>query len=255
MNICVDVGNTTITFGGYVDDKCVERKIINLEARKTEDEFYQYLSNFLSFAKPPVTVDNIMYSSVVPEVNAALKGALARLFKVKIQTIDLKNTKVGFTFETDNPSETGDDLVADLVGGFYKYGYPLLIVDLGTASKLLYLNENGGFASANILPGLELCAKSLSNNTSLLPNIELRPVETIIAKNTIDCINSGIVLGHIEMIEGCIRRYKKETNNEDLKVVFTGGHTFLLNNLINPNYIINANLTLDGLNKMIEINK
>ena len=106
-----------------------------------------------------------------------------------------------------------------------------------------------------ILPGIELCVKSLSNNTSLLPNIELRPVNTIFAKNTVDCINSGIVIGHIEMIEGCIRRYKKETNNENLNVVFTGGHTFLLNKLINPNYIINPNLTLEGLNKIIELNK
>lgn len=255
MNICVDVGNTTIAFSGYENGACVHRNIINLDSKKTEDEFYHYLKLVLSFCEPPIIVENIIYSSVVPEVNVALKGALFRLFHVQIKTINIRTDKVGFKFYTDNPYETGDDLIADLVGGYHEYGYPLLIVDLGTASKILYLDEQGRFASANILPGLELCRNSLCRDTSLLPNVELKPVSSVFAKNTAECINTGVVIGHMEMINGFIRRYKEETNNENLKVVFTGGYTFLLKELINPNYIVNSNLTMDGLNKLIELNK
>lgn len=255
MNICVDVGNTTIAFSGYENGRCLHRNIINLDTRKTEDEFYNYLKLVLSFAEPPIIVENVILSSVVPEVNVALKGALFRLFNVQISTIDLRQTKINFSFNTDNPYETGNDLVADMVGGVKNYGYPLLIVDLGTATKVLYVDENCAFSSANILPGLELCMSSLSKETSLLPKIEIKPVSSVIAKNTIDCMNTGVVIGHMEMIDGFIRRYKEETNNPELKVVITGGYTFLLNDLINPNYIINPNLTMDGLNEIINLNK
>lgn len=255
MNICVDVGNTTIAFSGYVDGVCKHRNIINNDKKRSEDEYYNYLKLVLSFCEPPIIVENVIYSSVVPEINTALKGALFRLFNVPIKTINLRTDKVGFKFYTDNPYETGDDLVADLVAGYHFYGYPLLIVDLGTASKVLYLDEEGRFASANILPGLELCRNSLCRDTSLLPNIELTPVDSVFSKNTLECINTGVVIGQIEMLNGFISRYKKETNNENLKVVFTGGYTYLLKDLISKDYEINPNLTMDGLNKLIELNK
>ena len=111
----------------------------------------------------------------------------------------------------------------------------------------------GTFASANILPGLELCAKSLSNNTSLLPNIELRPVDSIIAKNTIDCMNSGMVYGHADMIAGLIKRIENELGY-DCKHILTGGGAVYIKDIVKDDFVFDRDLNLNGLNIIINKN-
>ena len=109
-------------------------------------------------------------------------NAIKKLFNQEPMLIG-PGTKTGLSIKVDNPLEIGNDLIADLVGAKEKYGAPLLIADLGTASKILLLDKDFIFCSALIMPGLTLSAESLSNKAALLPKVSLIAPASVMAKH------------------------------------------------------------------------
>ena len=171
MVICVDVGNTTVAVAAFKGDELIVRNYFDYETSFSKDEFFSYLKSLKDIPNEPVS--DIIYSSVVPPIDKELCSSFEEFYKAKVNRIDKTNKEILSFFDVENANEVGEDLIADVIGGSKKYGYPLLIVDIGTASKVLYINENNKFNSANILPGLGLCVRSLFKDTSLLPKIEL----------------------------------------------------------------------------------
>ena len=254
MNICVDVGNSTIGIGIYKSNVLLERMIFNTDIRLTEDEFYHlFKKQFNELNLPNEQVDNIIYSSVVPPINLSIINTLKSIFKVEPMLIN-RNTKIDLGLKVDNPiEEIGNDLIADLVSAKEKYGYPCLIADLGTASKILLLDKDGDFASCLIVPGLTLSANSLSNKAALLPEVSLIAPKSIVAKNTLAAMNAGIVYGHADMITGLINRYEKELGYP-CKRILTGGGAIYVKEILGEDFIYDKNLNLDGLNILINKN-
>ena len=252
MNICIDVGNSTIGIGAFKDNKLVERMVVNTDPRFTEDEFYQLFKKTFAFMVNNDRIENIIFSSVVPQVNVSLLSALAMLTDVKPILIG-PGTKTGLSIKVDNPMEIGNDLIADLVGAKEKYGYPCIIADLGTASKILLLDNNGTFVSCLIMPGLTLSAESLSNKAALLPEVSLIAPNSILAKNTLGAMNAGIVYGHADMILGLIRRIEKEIGYS-CKHILTGGGATYIKEIVNDEFIYDKDLNLNGLNIIINKN-
>ena len=163
-------------------------------------------------------------------------------------------TKTGLAIKVDNPLEIGNDLIADLVSAKEKYGYPTLIADLGTASKILLLDKTGTFTSCLIMPGLTLSAQSLSNKAALLPEVSLIAPNTVLAKNTLSAMNAGIVYGHADMILGLINRIEKELGYS-CKHILTGGGSIYIKDILKDDFIYDQNLNLDGLNIIVNKNK
>ena len=252
MNICIDVGNSTIGFGAYENNVLIERMVVNTDPRFTEDEFYQLFKKPFAAIKKGQEIDNIIYSSVVPQINLSLLTALKKLTNIEPILIG-PGTKTGLAIKVDNPLEIGNDLIADLVGAKEKYGYPTLIADLGTASKILLLDKTGTFVSCLIMPGLTLSAESLSNKAALLPEVSLIAPQTIMAKNTLSAMNAGIVYGHADMITGLIKRYEKELGYP-CKHILTGGGSLYLKDILKDDFIYDQNLNLDGLDIIINKN-
>ena len=252
MNICIDVGNSTIGFGAYENNTLIERMVVNTDPRFTEDEFFQLFKKPFNFVKQGKKVDHIIYSSVVPQVNLALLNALKKLSNLEPILIG-PGTKTGLAIKVDNPLEIGNDLIADLVAAKEKYGYPCLIADLGTASKILLLDKSGTFVSCLIMPGLTLSAQSLSNKAALLPEVSLIAPNTIMAKNTLSAMNAGIVYGHADMILGLIKRYEKELGYTCMHIL-TGGGAIYVKDILKDDFQYDQNLNLDGLNIIINKN-
>ena len=253
MNICIDVGNSTIGIGAFKDNKLVERMVVNTDPRFTEDEFYYLFKKpFAVVESGKEVIDNIIFSSVVPQVNVSLLAALKKLTKVEPILIG-PGTKTGLSIKVDNPLEIGNDLIADLVAAKEKYGYPCLIADLGTASKILLLDKTGTFVSCLIMPGLTLSAESLSNKAALLPEVSLIAPKSIMAKNTLGAMNAGIVYGHADMILGLIKRYESELGYP-CKHILTGGGAVYVKEIMQKDFIYDQNLNLDGLNIIINKN-
>ena len=254
MNICIDVGNSTIGIGAYKNNKLIERMVVNTDPHFTEDEFYQLFKRpFKIVEEGKEVIDNIIFSSVVPQVNLPLLNALKKLTNIEPILIG-PGTKTGLAIKVDNPLEIGNDLIADLVSAKEKYGYPSLIADLGTASKILLLDKNGTFISCLIMPGLTLSAQSLSNKAALLPEVSLIAPKTVLAKNTLTAMNAGIVYGHADMILGLISRIEKELGYP-CKHILTGGGALYVKDILVDNFIYDQNLNLDGLNIIINKNQ
>ena len=253
MNICIDVGNSTIGIGAFENNKLVERMVVNTDPHFTEDEFYQlFRKPFAYIEKGQASIEHIIYSSVVPQVNLPLLNALKQLVDVEPLLI-APGTKTGLAIKVDNPLEIGNDLIADLVSAKEKYGYPCLIADLGTASKILLLDKTGTFVSCLIMPGLTLSAQSLSNKAALLPEVSLIAPDSIMAKNTLGAMNAGIVYGHADMILGLVNRYEKELGYP-CKHILTGGGAVYVKDILEDDFIYDKNLNLDGLNIIINKN-
>ena len=254
MNLCIDVGNSTIGIGFYQDDSLIERMSFNTDPKLTEDEFYHSLKRLINNLNIKINdIENIIFSSVVPQINVALLEALKKLFKKEPLLIG-PGTKTGLAIKVDNPLEIGNDLIADLVGAKEKYGYPCLIADLGTASKILLLDKTGTFTSCLIMPGLTLSANSLSSKAALLPEVSLIAPKSIMAKNTLSAMNAGIVYGHADMILGLIKRYEKELGYPCQHILTGGGAIYVLN-ILKDDFIYDKDLNLDGLNIIINKNK
>ena len=254
MNICIDVGNSTIGIGAFKDNKLVERMVVNTDPHFTEDEFYQLFKKpFAYIEQGEDAIDSIIFSSVVPQINLPLLHALKKLSKVEPILIG-PGTKTGLAIKVDNPLEIGNDLIADLVSAKEKYGYPTLIADLGTASKILLLDKSGTFVSCLIMPGLTLSAQSLSNKAALLPEVSLIAPDTVLAKNTLTAMNAGIVYGHADMILGLINRYENELGYP-CKHILTGGGAIYVKDILENDFIYDQNLNLDGLNIIINKNQ
>ena len=237
MNICIDVGNSTIGIGVFEDNKLVERMVVNTDPKFTEDEFYQLFKKpFALLNKEDKKIDHIIFSSVVPQVNLPLLNALKKLSNVKPLLI-APGTKTGLAIKVDNPLEIGNDLIADL----------------GTASKILLLDKSGTFVSCLIMPGLTLSAQSLSSKAALLPEVSLIAPDSIMAKNTLGAMNAGIVYGHADMILGLVNRYEKELGYP-CKHILTGGGAVYVKDILKNNFIYDQNLNLDGLNIIINKN-
>ncbi len=253
MNICIDVGNSTISLGIFKENKLYKKLTFTTDTLKTDDEYSSLLVHALKQIEIDYKdVDGVIYSSVVPPINQPLKSALKRIFKKEIVTIE-PGTKTGLIIRVDNPNEIGNDLIADLVGAKEKYGYPLLIADLGTASKILLIDKNGVFNSCVIMPGLSISAQTLSSKAALLPEVSLDAPKTILAKNTVEAMNAGIVFGHAEMILGLARRYEKELGYS-CKKILTGGGAIFLKDILKEDFYYDRDVCLEGLNVILRKN-
>ena len=183
MNICVDVGNTMVKIGFFKDDVLVNVISFTTDDKKTDDEYYVLIKHQLSSKNIFLDENNkVIYASVVPTVNLSLKSAIMRLFKGQHITL-ASGIKTGLKMKVDNPSEVGSDLIADAVGAKDKYGYPIIICDLGTASKILLVDKDGFFSSAAIIPGISISAEILSKKGTMLPNVSLEAPKKVLARN------------------------------------------------------------------------
>ena len=253
MNLCIDVGNTTIGVGFFKEEKLLKKIAYTIDLKRTKDEYISVINRALLENKFDVSmIEHIILSSVVPSINGALISALEEVFNISPMLI-APGIKTGLTVHVDNPSEIGNDLIAVMVGAKKKYGYPCLIADLGTASKILFINKDGVFVNCVIMPGLSLSASSLTNKAALLPEISFKKPKTVLAKNTVDAINAGVLYGHADMIDGLIDRFEKEVGYP-CEHILTGGGSIYIREILNKKYQYDPDICLEGLNEIINRN-
>lgn len=240
MILLFDVGNTNIKVG--IADLKKVKKIYRLKtvSNKTADEYFLLLNSLIGKEE----VKGVVISSVVPSLTSTLEELATCYFNIQ-PLIFGQGIKTGLMIKADNPKEVGADLIADAIGSF-EYGDKVLVVDLGTANKFIYV-ENKVFKGCVITPGVMHSLNSLVSSTALLPKVEIKAPKKVLGNNTISCMQSGISYGNACMIDGFIDRIKKEVNVEDLKVVATGGLAKSIIPLCNSEIIVDEFLTLKGL--------
>lgn len=254
MLLVVDIGNTHIVLGGYDGDELKFVSRISTNMRKTVDEYASKLRSVLTLhGASSQTIDGCIISSVVPPISATMKEAIKLVYEVD-PIIVSPGIKTGLNLYVDNPASVGADLICASVGAKARYKMPAAIIDMGTATKIIILDESGTFIGVTISPGVEIGLKALSGGTAQLPQIDLSEKPVLIGKNTIECMRSGVVFGSAAMIDGMIDRFEAELGVSLTKIA-TGG----LAGVIIPNckhkIEINPSLVLEGLKIIYEKNQ
>ena len=246
MVLCIDVGNTTILFGVYDNDRLIDTYRMETKILKTSDEYgSSLLAHFQINDINKKEITGAIVSSVVPSVDHALEKMLVDYFKIKPIFVNTK-LPLGLDILIDPVNSLGADL---LVGSFIatqKYGYPNIVIDMGTATTIIVVNEQKQIIGGMIYPGVKEAFRSLVKSTSLLESTKLEVPSNPIENNTKGCLQSGMYYGTASLIEGVVNRYKKEINNEKTKVIMTGGVSKIYQSLLND-YIYDENLLLEGL--------
>lgn len=250
MNLCIDVGNTTIGVGFFKEEQLFKRLSFTVDTKKTSDEYISVIERTLKdLSLDAKQIDRIIFSSVVPSVNDELISAVKAIFN-KEPLLIAPGVKTGLPVHVDNPSEVGNDLIAVMVGAKEKYGYPCLITDLGTATKVLLIDKSGAFVSCMIMPGMALSVSALTNRAALLHEISIKTPKSVMAKNTVDAINAGVTYGHADMIDGINTRYENELGYK-CKHILTGGSAIYLKDILKNEFVYDETLCLEGLNRIL----
>ena len=165
--------------------------------------------------------EGAILSSVVPQVNRAIRSAVRKLTGLECIIVGA-GIKTGVNVKIDDPGTLAGDLITGTVGALSMYKPPIIIVDMGTATTIVAVDKDGAYIGGAIVPGVNLSFEALSQGTSLLPNISIEAPRKCIATNTVDSMKSGAVFGTAAMIDGMIDRMEEELG-QSATVVATGG--------------------------------
>lgn len=252
--LTIDIGNSNIALGGFVDGELSFVVRISTEIRKTADEYASKILGVLAVhGIERQGIDGAVISSVVPPLNSVIKEAVKTIWGIEPLFVG-PGVKTGINIHCDTPSSVGADIICACVASHSLYGSPSLIVDMGTATKMTVMSEKGAFIGVSIIPGVLMGLDALSENTAQLPKVELEAPKSVIGKNTSDSMRSGVIFGNAAMIDGMIDRIKNEIGAE-LPVYATGGVAHLIIPHCKHSITIDENLVLKGLNIIYGKNK
>ena len=253
MVLAIDIGNTHITMGGFSDDELLFVARLATDTLKTEDEYASGILNTLSLHGIERSgVSGAIISSVVPTLNTVMKKAVRLICGIDPLLV-APGIKTGINIRCDNPSSVGSDIICACVAAHYIYGSPSLIVDMGTATKIMIVDERGSFIGVSIMPGVMMGLRALSSGTAQLPQIGLDAPPSVIGKNTVDCMRSGAVFGNAAMIDGMIDRFYCEIKSE-ISVYATGGLAPSIVKHCKHKITLDTDMVLKGLNLIYKNN-
>lgn len=253
MILAIDIGNTNITLGGYIDNKIQFISRMSTDNRRTADQYAVEIYDLVRLAGFSATdTEGCVIASVVPSVGSAISMAVNKLTGLTSIVLG-PGVKTGVNIKIDNPAQLGADLAAGAAGALGKYSMPCIIIDMGTATTLSVMDENGAFLGGVIAAGVGLTLNALTQNTALLSAIPIEAPKNTIGKNTVESMQSGLVLGTAAMIDGMVCRIEKELG-KPCTVVATGGRAPQIIPHCTTEMELDENLLLDGLIKIYQKN-
>ncbi len=254
MILTVDIGNSNIVLGGVVGEEIVFEARLRTETTKTSDQYCVDLKILLDvYGLSAESIEGAIISSVVPQVLNSFQTAVKKLTG-KTSLVVGPGLKTGLNILLDNPSQTGADLVVGSVAALREHKAPLIVIDMGTATTMVVLNEQGALIGGCIMPGVRISMDALTERTALLPGLQLDQPQKAIGRNTIDCMRSGIMMGSACMLDGMIERMEAELGCKTT-VIATGGIAKFIVPLCKREIIYDKDLLVKGLAALYRENK
>lgn len=246
MILAIEIGNTNIVLGCLDNNEIYFVERISTNLYSTDFEYAVKIKSLFDIYN--INYENIegtVISSVVPAMVDKIKNAVTKFIKKPVRIVG-PGLKTGINIRMDNPSSVGTDLIINAVGAINKYKAPLLIVFMGTATTISVVDNSGNYIGGIIMPGMEVGLDSLVHSTAQLPHIGLNNSKHVIGKNTIECMQSGIVLGAAASIDGLIDRIEEELGYKTTHII-TGCYACKVIDYMKQDMIYEENLFLEGL--------
>ncbi len=254
MLLFIDVGNTHTQFGVYEKGKLKHDYRVASEVVRTEDEIGIVVLSLLEHDGVRVrSIDGVGISSVVPNLTSILERMSQKYFGCAPMVVN-PDLDLGIAVAYDEPRAVGSDRICAAVAAYGKYGGPLIILDFGTATTFDVVSPEGVYLGGAIAPGLETGAADLQRRAAKLPRIELLFPEEVIGRTTVKSMQSGIMFGAVDAMEGIVRRIKSSLGT-DAKVVATGGYARVISARTKVIDYIEPALVLEGVRIIYEKNR
>ncbi len=255
MLLVIDVGNTNITLGVFNGETLLGTCRMMTKLQRTSDEYGIVLKEMIEHQGVLATdIDACIVASVVPDVMHSLGSAMIKYFDVKPLVVSA-GIKTGIRIMTENPKQVGADRIVDAVAAYTLHGGPVIIIDFGTATTYDLVGPEGTFEAAVIAPGIRTSAQALWNQAAMLPVVEIKTPDSILGKETIPCMQAGIVYGQVGQTEYIVKKMREESGYTNAKVIASGGLGKIIAQETDIIDIYDPQLTLKGLWLLYEKNK
>lgn len=245
MFLAVDAGNSNIVLGVFDGERWIYHWRIETEVFSERKD----LNSDIVATLKSIEFKSVIVSSVVPAITDFLAKSVENT--IGVEPLLLKSTMdTGIVLGTDNPSEVGTDLIANAVAGYNHYKEGCIIVDFGTATTILAVNKKGVLAGGAICAGLKTTIEALIGKAAQLGEFEIEVPYKAIGRSTEEAMQSGLLLGHIAMVEGLVEQIERESGLT--QTIATGGFSTLIARHTDIFDKVDTRLTLNGLRIIME---
>src|SRR4029453_214315 len=210
MLLCIDVGNTHTVLGLFEGDKIVEHWRVATDERRSADEWAVLFQGLLTAAGQDGSLDGISFVLTVPMVLHEMRDMLQRYYPTVRSVVVEPGVRTGVPVLMDNPREGGTDRIMNALAATHLYGGPCIVVEFGTATTFDVISAQGEYVGGAIAPGIEISLEALGRRGSQLRKVELLRPRTVIARNTVEALQSGMVFGFASAVDGIVSRMIEE---------------------------------------------
>lgn len=252
MIITVDIGNSHTVVGIFKGQELLADWRVKTDRQGTSHEIAATLYGLLAMKSISFSeIHGFILACVVPQVLASWLEFAHTIVDHPLQVDYRMDT--GITVKTDTPSEVGADRIVNAVAAFSKYQSSLIIVDFGTAITFDCVSSRAEYLGGAIAPGIGISREALGKQTAKLPRVDIStPPMRAIGTSTVEAIKSGILFGYGGLVDGLIKKIKKEFTPENPKVIATGGMAALIAPYTDSIEDVVPLLTLEGLRLLYE---
>lgn len=258
MLLAIDIGNTQTVIGIFEKNRLLTSWRMVTPKSETSDEIAASIFSFLKNSDfDPGGISRIAISCVVPRIIDEVIKMSRRYFN-KGPFIVSSEVRSDLVIKYDYELEIGADRIANSVAAKEIYGFPIIVVDFGTATTFDILSTKGEYIGGVIAPGIDISSEALFSYAAKLSKVDISWPETVVGKNTCDSVRSGILYGFLGQVDFIIDKIIEEQKIKDKKfnpkVISTGGLAFLMNGKSRWIEANDPDLTLKGLRILINKN-
>ncbi len=254
MLLTIDIGNTNITLGLYQGNALGPRwRLATVHDRMPDEYGLQFIGLLAHAGHDPAELTGICLASVVPPLTGRIIEACRHYIHQDPLVVDA-GVKTGVRIRYEDPRAVGADRIVDAAAVQQLYGGPACVVDFGTGTTFDAISAEGDYLGGAIAPGIGIAAEALFMRTAKLPRVDLLRPPSVIGRNTVHAMQSGLLFGYVCLVEGMVARFRGELG-PDMKVIATGGLAEIVARETDVFQIIAPWLTLDGLRIVWELNR
>jgi type III pantothenate kinase len=223
MLFVIDIGNTETVLGLFRNEKLISHWRFASRIHRTADEYWLMIQSWCNQEGHSFKgLESVVISSVVPTLTELFTHVAQHRLGLEPIIIGA-DTDTGLRILYDVPSTVGSDRICNAVGGFSRFGGPLIIVDFGTATTFDVVSESGDYIGGIIALGLKGASHELHRIAAKLTRVQLNFPPKIVGTTTETSIQSGVMWGTVAMVDGMLTKIQEEMNWSDAHIIATGG--------------------------------
>ena len=222
MLLAIDCGNTNTVFSIWTGSEFISTWRIATDQQRTADQYYVWLSSFITLGKIKVDITDVIISSTVPRVVFNLRILADRYFNTRPFVVGKPDCALPVDVRVDEGTGVGPDRLVNTVAGYDLFGGDLILVDFGTATTFDVVDADGAYVGGAIAPGVNLSLQALHEAAAALPHVDIAKPQRVVGTNTVACMQSGVFWGYVGLVREICNRIKAE-RARPMKVIATGG--------------------------------